>query len=172
MENIKPETLNKAFNVIETAINSGGRVLIAGNGGSASIADHASCDWSKGTMSKKYKPLPVISLASNVSLMTAIANDFGYDEIFSTQLRILGKGGDVLILISSSGNSPNVLKAAHEARSIGIKTVGLSGFAGGKLMELVDAPVHVEYSNYGVAEDAHQILLHVFSQVLAARRDK
>ncbi|HIF39122.1 MAG TPA: SIS domain-containing protein [Gemmatimonadetes bacterium] len=106
------------------------------------------------------------SLSSESSVVTAFANDFGYDKVFSGQLRMLGSTGDLLILISSSGNSQNVLEAAQEAKELRIRTIGFTGFSGGELKSMVDVNLHVPADNYGIVEDSHQALMHVFAQHL------
>jgi phosphoheptose isomerase len=146
-------------------------VFVAGNGGSAAIADHLCCDWTKGTHAANLVPLRTHSLVSNVALLTAVANDFGYDDAFARQLEMLGVAGDVVLLISSSGNSPNVLAAADRAKALGITTIGLTGFSGGALAARADFALHVPYANYGLVEDCHQILMHTFAQLFARERE-
>ena len=133
LEQVPDAVLDDAFRLISTAVRENRRVFVAGNGGSAAIADHLCCDWTKGTHSPGLPPLRTHSLASNVPVLTAIANDFGYDAVFSRQLEMLGSAGDVLLLISSSGNSPNILAAVDTAKAMGITTIGLTGFTGGAL---------------------------------------
>ena len=171
LEQVPESALDDAFRVISTAVRESRRVFVAGNGGSAAIADHLCCDWTKGTHSAGLPPLRTHSLASNVALLTAVANDFGYDATFARQIEMLGSAGDVLLLISSSGNSPNILAAADSARALGITTVGLTGFSGGELAARADISLYVPYSNYGVVEDCHQILMHTFAQLFVTQRE-
>jgi D-sedoheptulose 7-phosphate isomerase len=142
-------------------------VFFIGNGGSAATASHFANDLSIGTNCYD-KPFRVISLTDNVPILTAIGNDFGYEEIFTRQLRVLGKPGDVLVGISASGNSPNLISAFHYAGSAGIKTVALTAFDGGKMKTLADEGIHVPTGpkEYGPAEDAHMILDHLVGAYL------
>ncbi len=137
-------------------------VYFIGNGGSAATASHFANDLAIGTRSAG-KPFRVMSLTDNVAVLTAIANDFGYDEIFVKQLQTYMKSGDVVIAISASGNSPNVVKAMDWAKNHGATTVGLTGFDGGKLKEMVDINLHVPSvkGEYGPVEDLHMIFDHV-----------
>lgn len=142
-------------------------IFIAGNGGSASIASHFATDFMFG--SKLVNPgLKVISLVENASILTATGNDLSFADIFSRQLNILGKNGDLLILISSSGNSSNILNCIEVCKEIGIKTIGLSGFDGGLLSQKVDLSLHIstEIGMYGVVEDTHMIVGHIITQLL------
>lgn len=163
--------LEKAFAAVERVIASSRRVYVAGNGGSAAIGDHLCCDWMKGTYVAGKPTLKVHSLVSNTSLLTAIGNDFGYEKSYSAQLEMMGEKGDVAVLISSSGNSPNILAAAEAAHKKGMVVIGMSGFTGGKLKEISDVSLHVPVNNYGLAEDAHQALMHVITQFLNKTRD-
>lgn len=163
LDTISATFLNEAIALIlKTKIYSG-RLFVAGNGGSAAIAEHLSCDFTKGAESG----LSVISLTSNTSILTAIGNDLGYQNVFCKQLEYhkLNKN-DVVILISSSGNSPNIVKAADFSISNGSKVIGLSGFDGGGLKERADVSLHIPVNNYGVVEDCHQILMHSLTQFM------
>jgi len=171
LEQVSESALDGAYRAIATAVVEQRRVFVAGNGGSAAIADHLCCDWTKGTHTGEHPPLRTHSLVSNVALLTAVANDFGYDAAFSRQLEMLGAPGDVLLLISSSGNSPNILAAADTAKAIGITTIGLTGFSGGALAQRADFSLHVPYANYGLVEDCHQILMHTFAQLFVRERE-
>ena len=111
-------------------------------------------------------------MTSNVALYTAIANDYGFENVFGTQLDFFGREGDLLIAISSSGNSPNILNAVTAAKDRGMFVAGFSGFSGGKLKDMVDASIYVGIDNYGIVEDAHQAVMHVIAQYIAGRRDK
>lgn len=171
LEQLSETALDGAYAAIATAVREQRRVFVAGNGGSAAIADHLCCDWTKGTHAPGLAPLRTHSLVSNVALLTAVANDFGYDDVFARQLEMLGVAGDVVLLISSSGNSPNVLAAADRAKAMGIATIGMTGFSGGALAARVDFALHVPYANYGLVEDCHQILMHTFAQRFARERE-
>ncbi len=158
--------LKRAFELFTRTVQSKSTVFVAGNGGSAAIASHLCCDWTKGTYHPEHPSVRTHSLSSESSVVTAFANDFGYDKVFSGQLRMLGSTGDLLILISSSGNSQNVLEAAQEAKELRIRTIGFTGFSGGELKSMVDVNLHVPADNYGIVEDSHQALMHVFAQHL------
>ncbi len=144
-------------------------IFIIGNGGSASTASHITCDLSKGilghTGEKKIDRLRVISL-DNLATLTAWSNDVGYDEAMAEQLRNLIRKGDLLIAISASGNSPNVIKAVDVAKEAGAKVVGLSGFSGGELKEKSDINLLAKIDKYDVAEDIHLIIGHILTRWL------
>jgi D-sedoheptulose 7-phosphate isomerase len=163
--------LDRARARIEDAAIGRRRIFAIGNGGSAAIAEHLSCDWTKGTHCAGHPIVDTLSMSSNVALYSAIANDFGFERVFSTQIAFLGREGDVLVAISSSGNSPNILAGVAAARAAGMSTIGLSGFSGGKLRHAVHIPIHVDANNYGIVEDAHQAVMHVLAQYIACHRD-
>jgi D-sedoheptulose 7-phosphate isomerase len=137
------------------------QVLTLGNGGSASTASHMAADLGKNTIEANMRRFRIISLNDNMSLLTALANDAGYENVFSEQLKNLVRAGDLLIVISASGNSPNVLSAIHCAQERSAQVVGLLGFGGGEAARLVDLPIVVPSSHYGVVEDAHLVINHV-----------
>lgn len=153
----------------------GARIFFIGNGGSAATASHFANDVAIGSRSW-HKSFRAMSLTDNVPIMTAIGNDYGYDEIFVLQLKTVMQPGDLLIAISASGNSPNVLKAIEYANENGAITIGLTGFDGGKLRRLAKSSVHVPTSKgeYGPVEDLHMVLDHLVGaflmQVCAAER--
>ena len=155
---------------IETLLDARKRdatIFFIGNGGSAATSSHFANDISIGT--NEYKlPFRALSLTDNVPIITAIGNDFGYDEIFVRQLRVLGKEGDVLVGISASGNSPNIIKAFEYAKKSGIKSVAITAFDGGKMKSLADEGIHVPtgLKEYGPAEDVHMILDHLVGAYL------
>lgn len=164
--------LQQAFNLISDVVKNNKQILVAGNGGSAAIAEHLTCDWMKGTHHHSQATLKVHSLTSNVALLTALANDFSYEDCFAKQVEYLGQAGDVLVLISSSGNSKNILNALAVAQAQKIKVIGLCGFSGGQLKERADVVLHVPFANYGIVEDAHQAIMHSLAQFLAKQRDQ
>ena len=156
--------------LIQTLLNArnvGATIFFIGNGGSAATASHFANDLSVGTNAYQ-QPFRAVSLTENVPIITAIGNDFGYEEIFVRHLQLLGKRGDVLIGISASGNSPNVVKAFEYAIASGIRTVAITAFDGGKMRLLADEGVHVptEPGEYGPAEDAHMVLDHLIGAYL------
>lgn len=147
--------------------NTENTVFIAGNGGSASTANHVALDWMLGT-GMTNPPLRVLSLASSSETILATGNDQDFDSVFARQLKHLGKPGDVLVLISASGNSPNLISAASVAKGNGIVVCGFLGFDGGVLGDLADLVVHVPTAigDYGVAEDVHLALGHIVKEIL------
>ncbi len=168
---IPGEGLEAAIDALWGAIRDGKNVLLAGNGGSAAIAAHTAADWAKGTYLEGQPPLKVRDLVSNVAVLTSVANDSSYEKLFSSQLAYFASSGDLLFLISSSGNSPNIVEAAIEAKRLGLVVVGLTGFGGGKLKGLCDISIHVDVSNYGLVEDAHAIVFHAITQSINKVRD-
>ena len=155
---------------IRTLLDARGRgatVFFIGNGGSAATASHFANDLAFGTNDYE-QPFRAVSLTDNVPVLTALGNDFGYEEIFVRQLRVLGKKGDVLVGISASGNSPNLIRSFDYARSAGIKTIAITAFDGGKMKAMADEGIHVptEPKEYGPAEDAHMVLDHLVGAFL------
>jgi len=165
------EPLQGVLETLERVQASGSTIWVAGNGGSAAIADHTACDATKGTYVDGQPPLRTISLSSNVAMLTALSNDFSYQDCYWQQLVYYAKPGDALLLVSSSGNSPNVVEACRHARREGITTIAFVGFEGGKLRELADHVVWIPVDNYGMAEDTHQSLMHVLTQYLRLRAE-
>ncbi len=160
---ISSHDLELVVEVILDAHRQMRHVYIIGNGGSASTATHFACDLSKATIVDGRRRLRVTSLTDNVALLTAWANDSSYERVFAEQLSSLLDPGDVVIAISASGNSPNLLEAMRVARSLGATTVGLIGFTGGSLRHGVDLAVHVPSHSYGVVEDCHLVLEHAIT---------
>ncbi len=156
----------KAMSLMLEAYNKGNNIFICGNGGSAGTSNHMVNDLSKGTAVEGKKRLKVLGLADNMSLLTAYANDCGYETIFEEQLKNLFEPGDVLIAISASGNSENVVRAAKYTVDNGGSVIGLVGFSGGKLKELSNPAIHFESKNYGSVEDAQLMFSHLSSQYL------
>lgn len=158
------KVMDQIVDELVQAHSSGTNIFVCGNGGSAAISDHLVCDHSKGVNWDTGFLPQIQSLSSNMSLLTAIANDIGYDEVFSYQLKMKANQGDILIVISSSGNSPNIVKALLHARRAGLKTIALVGFDGGQALNLAEHVLHVNSNNYGIVEDAHQTLMHIMAQ--------
>ena len=155
---------------IETLLDARKRVatiFFIGNGGSAATASHFANDLAFGTNEYK-KPFKVMSITDNVATLTALSNDYGYDDIFVRQLRIYSNKKDVLVGISASGNSQNLINAFEYASTVGIKTVALTAFDGGRMREISDYGIHVptDKKEYGPAEDLHMILDHLVSNYL------
>lgn len=149
--------------VLKNSIKNNQKIFVAGNGGSASTANHYACDLSKGANTnweKNFKRYKVISLSNNISYLTAISNDSFYDEVFKQQLVNLASKDDIAILISASGNSPNIIKAANYAKELEMIVIGITGFSGGKLKEITDYSAHINFNSYEVSEDIHSIFGH------------
>lgn len=163
--------LEAAHALLQRTVDSGGFIYVAGNGGSAAIADHLCCDWTKGAAHHAFKSLKTHSFTGSTATFTALANDINYDSVFERQVEFYCTPNDILILISSSGNSPNILKAAAAAKKTGTKVIGMSGFTGGELRAVSDVSLYVPESNYGVVEDCHQSLMHILAQFVARARD-
>lgn len=157
--------LGAAVDLIEKTIKSGNTIYVCGNGGSAAIADHLTCDCMKGIAANTHLHPRVISLVSNAPLITAISNDISYNCVFSYQLKKLMKEGDILITISSSGNSDNIRLALDYCKMNGFKSIALCGFDGGASLD-ADIPIHVESNNYGIVEDCHQSVMHMIAQYI------
>ena len=167
LQAIDVEEIGSFIDMLLDARERGAAIFFIGNGGSAATASHFANDLSIGTNSYE-KPFRVISLTDNNAIVTAIGNDFGYEEIFSRQLQVLGNSGDVVVAISASGNSPNLLRAFEYAKVKGIKTVAITAFDGGKMKVVADQGVYVPtgLKEYGPAEDAHMVLDHLVGAYL------
>jgi D-sedoheptulose 7-phosphate isomerase len=152
--------------LLTRAYAGGGTVFACGNGGSAAISNHLHCDHLKGVQTDTALRPKVVSLSSTIETITAIANDISYDEVFVYQLRTLADPGDVLITVSSSGNSENVVRACQWAKENGVATIAMTGFSGGRTAKLADINLHVAGDNYGVIEDVHQSLMHILAQFI------
>ena len=167
LDGIDPDAVARFIATLLDARARGATVFFIGNGGSAATASHFANDLSIGT-NEYERPFRVISLTDNVPVITALGNDFGFDEVFVRQLRVLGRKGDVLVGISASGNSLNLVKALEFAAKAGIRTVAITAFDGGKLKQMADESIHVPTGpkEYGPAEDAHMVLDHLISAYL------
>lgn len=138
-------------------------IFVIGNGASAAMASHWACDVTKGCSKINVKFTPrVISLAENIPLITAIANDIDYESIYSYQLERMAEENDILVAISSSGSSPNIVKAVETANELNMSTICLTGFHGGKCKELAHISLHVDLHEYEATEDVHSAILHIF----------
>jgi len=166
LQNIDFRELNKVINLLKKCFKNKNIVYTCGNGGSSSLADHFTCDFIKQSNNKTNLQVKSISLTSNFSLISAIANDINYDQIFSFQIEKLCKKNDVLFLFSVSGNSPNLVEAIKKAKKIGVKTISFTGFNGGKLVKLSDLNLNFPIANYGIVEDCHIGIMHYLSQYL------
>ena len=158
--------INHLVQIFLQAYDSGRTIFLFGNGGSASLASHMSCDLGKGTAPAKGKRLRAVALTDNAALITAWANDTSYASIFAEQLENLLQPGDIACAISASGNSPNILAALSFARRAGAITAGITGFQGGKMKPLCDVCVVVPSDNMQIIEDLHLSIAHSVFRVL------
>jgi histidinol-phosphate phosphatase family protein len=170
MTTIDPARFEAAARVLNAAYDRGATVFSCGNGGSASIANHFQCDHVKGVRVGTGLLTRVQSLSTNVEILSAIANDNGYENVFDFQLQSQARPGDVLVAVSSSGRSPNIVRALEWCAEHGIETVALTGFTGGPARELATVSIHVDSFNYGVIEDAHQACMHLLAQYVRQSR--
>jgi D-sedoheptulose 7-phosphate isomerase len=167
MDGIDLQSIRRFIETILGARERGATIYFIGNGGSAATASHFANDLAIGT-NDYVRPFRAISLTDNNAVITALGNDFGYEEIFSRQLRVLGKAGDVVVAISASGNSPNLMHAIDYAKSAGIKSIAITAFDGGKMKIMADDGIHVPTApkEYGPAEDIHMVLDHLVGAYL------
>ena len=156
---IDPTKISFCSKAIRSALEKNKQVIFVGNGGSHAIAEHMACDYGKGLKRHFREKIKVSSLGSNNALSSAIANDFGYENLFSADLEMIASSGDVLVAISSSGNSPNIINAIKKSKEMNIHSIGLSGFDGGDLKNLSDISIHIDLENYPGVEFLHQYCL-------------
>lgn len=170
--NSNKKQLEKAINLIVKKIKNNNTIFVCGNVGSAAIANHYVCDYLKFFRDRTvYKP-KIISLSSNLETITAIANDISYDQIFKYQAESLSKKNDLIIIISSSGNSKNIIELLKFAKKKGISSIGFSGFDGGYLEKNSNISININAKNYGLSEDAHHILMHIIMQYIVFKYGK
>jgi D-sedoheptulose 7-phosphate isomerase/D-glycero-D-manno-heptose 1,7-bisphosphate phosphatase len=170
LASLDASNLEAAAAVLNAAYDRGATVFSCGNGGSAAIANHFQCDHVKGVRTGTGLLTRVQSLSTNMEILSAIANDIGYEDVFSFQLESLARPGDVLVTISSSGRSPNIVKAMAWCAENSVETIALTGFTGGPAREQATVSVHVDSHNYGVIEDAHQACMHLLAQYVRQSR--
>jgi len=163
LNHIDSKAIEQIKNVLDTTIEKKSKIYIIGNGGSSSTASHMSNDLGVGLKLRSIRNFNVESLSDNNAVCTAIANDTGYENIFYTQVKDKINKDDVLIAISCSGDSPNIVKAAKYAKEVGTTIVGATGFGGGELKNLSDINFHIQTQKgqYGLVEDMHMILDHI-----------
>lgn len=170
LENIDQDKIKKLADKILEVRERGGHVFIIGNGGSAVNASHLACDLTKGTLNRFYDPkhkrLRVVSLTDNLATITALANDLAYDEIFSQQLRNLVGVGDLIIVLTGSGKSKNIINAVELGKRSGAYVFGLLGFDGGEVVNLADDSIIVPSQNYGIIEDVHLSIGHIITSLI------
>lgn len=161
---IKSKEYHEFKSIVFKKIKSKKTLFICGNGGSAANANHAAVDISNQIKFKNKRLAKCVSLSSNIPMITALANDFGYKNIFSMQLETLGNKGDLLIVFSVSGSSPNVIRAAEKAKKMGIHIISISGFSGGKIKKKSDICIKFNSKNYGLVEDLQMTIIHNICQ--------
>ena len=167
IQSLDLDSINVVMNILEQARLSGHNIFICGNGGSAATASHFCCDFNKGVSETQERKYNFECLSDNVPTMMAIANDISYDEIFRYPLKCKMKKGDIVIGISGSGNSQNVINAVEYAKNVGGVTIAIVGYSGGKLKEVADYNIHVKIDNMQIAEDIHMILDHLMMYILS-----
>ncbi len=168
VQNLIDENLNdftKMVEAVENSLKNDGKLIIFGNGGSAADAQHIAAEL-VGRFKMERKGLPAIALSVNTSILTAIGNDYSFDEIFVRQIEAIGKKGDVAIGISTSGNAENVIRAINKAKEIGIATIGLTGKDGGKLKDIVNIPIIIKTEDTARIQECHIFLGHILCEII------
>lgn len=158
----------------ESFVKDSALVYVCGNGGSAALSQHFAIDLGLGTYNLGKRGCRIFDLTSNTAVISATANDTGYENVFSSQVEFYGRPGDLLIVISSSGNSQNVINAVRKAKELEIVSVGLTGFNGGELRGLVDHSIHIEtkIGEYGLVEDLHSFVLHSLTHLVRLKGNR
>lgn len=167
---VVPAALDSAAAILLQAYVRDAGIFACGNGGSAAIANHLQCDHLKGVRTATDLRPRVVSLTTSAELLTAIANDIGYEDVFRYQLQSQARPDDVLVVVSSSGRSPNIVTALHWAREHDLRTIALTGFEGGQARALAEVAIHVDSTNYGIIEDLHQAIMHALAQYIRQSR--
>lgn len=158
--------ISKAMNALVTCYENGGTVYAFGNGGSSATASHMVCDFNKGVSMRKSKKFNFICLSDNTPILTAMANDISYDDVFSYQIEKILNPNDLVLAISGSGNSKNIIKAVKCAKDQGVKVIGMSGYDGGELFKLADYHLHAPINDMMKAEDIHMSFDHMMCTIL------
>ena len=171
LESVDGTQLQGVLELLDIAYRKRIPVFVCGNGGSLTMSDHFHCDHAKGTHYDAHLR-PKIEPLTSGSILTAIANDIGYDDVFSFQLSMKGSAGDILVAISASGNSPNIINAIKKAKELNMETIAFVGFEGGEAAKLADYVLHVKDNNYGIVEDCHQCLMHILAQHIRMEHNK
>lgn len=157
--------IEKAVLKIKETLKRGCKILLCGNGGSAADAQHIACEFIEKVKIKR-NPLPAIALTTDTSVLTAVSNDESFDEVFARQLIAIGKQGDCLIAISTSGMSPNIIRAIETAKEIGIYTIGLLGKGGGKAKDIVDLPIVIPSDETARIQESHITIGHIIAEII------
>jgi D-sedoheptulose 7-phosphate isomerase len=159
------DDINKALEILVKAVRKGKKIFLCGNGGSASDSQHIACELI-GRIREHSISVPAFSLASNISTLTALSNDFGYENIFSKQLTVYGKEGDILIVISTSGESLNIIRALEVARKLNMKIIGLTGKKENRLSSMANLTIRVPSDDTPRIQEAHIMIGHILTSVL------
>jgi len=160
------EQISEAMNALVNCYEHGGTVYVFGNGGSAATASHMVCDFNKGVSLKKSKKFNFICLSDNTPILTALANDISYDDVFAYQIEKILNKDDLVLAISGSGNSKNIIKAINVAKAQGVKIIGMTGYDGGQLYKLSDYHLHAPINDMMKAEDIHMSFDHMMATIL------
>ena len=163
---LDPESFNAALNALLRHYDREDTIYVIGNGGSSATANHMVCDFNKGISMSLSKPFHVVSLTDNIPSVMAYGNDVGFEDVFYLPLKQWLKPTDMVIAISGSGNSHNIIKAVAYAKSIGAEILGLEGYDGGKLKGIADINIHAKVNDMQIAEDVHMTFVHVAMQLL------
>ncbi|MGC8568206.1 MAG: D-sedoheptulose 7-phosphate isomerase [Candidatus Micrarchaeia archaeon] len=163
--NIDKKNVYEAGNTIYKSMKNGGKLLIMGNGGSAADAQHIAAEF-VGRFLKERRALPAMALHTNTSSITAIANDYSYEKVFSRQIEAFAKAGDVVLGISTSGNSKNVIEAMETAKSLGCTTIAMTGRSGGRLKEIADIAIKVDSNYTPIIQEMHITIGHIISKIV------
>jgi D-sedoheptulose 7-phosphate isomerase len=161
LDSISPDAVVRLIEIVREALREDRQIFVFGNGGSAANASHFVTDLGKGASDKIGRRFRCLSLNDNVSWLTALGNDYAYDEVFSRQLMNYGRSGDLVLVMSVSGNSPNVVRGVEWAKQHGLRTVALVGGKKGRLAELADFVIVIDSPHYGRVEDAHMGICHL-----------
>lgn len=167
LDALSVEQIQAVIRELQQAYRNRRQVLIIGNGGSAATASHFACDLNKtilgSPLNRQAKRFRALSLADNMPIVTAWANDFSFDDVFAEQIETFGQPDDLLIAITGSGNSPNIVAGVEMAKRLGMRSVGLLGFDGGKVKGIVDTHILVPSDHYGHVEDMHMVMVHLIT---------
>jgi D-sedoheptulose 7-phosphate isomerase len=170
LKDVEPQ-LSRAADLIDQSLRAGNKLLVCGNGGSAADASHFATELGV-RFANDRRPLPAICLASDSGILTAAANDYGFDEIFARQVAAFAQPGDVLICLTTSGKSKNLIRALEEAKARGLKTIAFLGRDGGSTIGIADLDLLVKIDSTARVQEAHQLLLHVLCEIIESRLDK
>jgi len=170
LKNLEPE-VTRATGLIEECLRAGNKLLVCGNGGSATDASHFATEFVV-RFAKDRRAFPAICLAGDAGILTAAGNDYGFDEIFARQVAAFGAQGDVLICLTTSGKSKNVVRALQEAKARQMKTIAFLGRDGGSTVGIADLDLLVKNDSTARVQEAHQLLLHVLCEIIESRLDK